>query len=73
MRIYLKLKKADMQIASVIAIFYIFIKLHGIGCQIRFFTGISCAGCGMTREWTALIQGNIVAAFHYHPFLLRLF
>ena len=39
----------------------------GITCPIRFFTGISCAGCGMSRAWLALLRGDISAAWGYHP------
>ncbi len=51
----------------VIIVFYIILGLVGIGCPIRFFTGISCAGCGMTRAWIALFQADLSAAFYYHP------
>ena len=44
--------------------------LAGIGCPIRFFTGISCLGCGMTRAWLSLLQANVVSAFYYHPFFI---
>ena len=39
----------------------------GVTCPIRFFTGISCAGCGMSRAWLALLRGDISAAWGYHP------
>ncbi|OOM76142.1 hypothetical protein CLPUN_28660 [Clostridium puniceum] len=46
---------------------YIFYNIVGIGCPIKFFTGISCAGCGMTRAWIHLGHLDIRGAFHYHP------
>ncbi|MEY8337350.1 DUF2752 domain-containing protein [Lachnospiraceae bacterium 62-35] len=38
-----------------------------IGCPIRYITGFSCPGCGMTRAFWSLFHGNIQAAFSYHP------
>ena len=39
----------------------------GITCPIRFITGISCAGSGMSRARLALLRGDISAAWGYHP------
>ena len=39
----------------------------GITCPIKFITGISCAGCGMSRAWMAFLQLDIAKAFAYHP------
>lgn len=50
-----------------ILVFYILLALLGIGCPIRFITGISCAGCGMTRAYAVFLQGRVLQAFHYHP------
>ena len=46
--------------------------LHGYGvnsitCPIKFITGISCAGCGMSRAWLAFLQLDMAKAFAYHP------
>lgn len=38
-----------------------------IGCPIKFITGISCPGCGLTRAWVSLFQLRIADAFYYHP------
>jgi hypothetical protein len=37
-------------------------------CPIRAFTGIPCPGCGMTRSFLSLVQGNLGEAFSYHLF-----
>ena len=50
-----------------ILVFYVLLAFLGIGCPIRFITGISCAGCGMTRAYVALLHGKVLQAFHYHP------
>ncbi len=39
----------------------------GIGCPIRYATGVPCPGCGMTRAWLAVLHGDLAAAFAYHP------
>lgn len=40
------------------------------GCPIKLFTGISCAGCGMSRAYFSLLHLNFREAFHYHPLFL---
>lgn len=47
----------------VIAVLYI----TKIGCPIKFFTGISCPGCGITRAWVSFFKLHITEAFYYHP------
>lgn len=39
----------------------------GIGCPIKFATGISCPGCGMTRAWLAALHLRFDLAMAYHP------
>ena len=55
-------------VISIVAIvtLYGFFTLVGIGCPIKFVTGISCAGCGMTRAWISLLRGDVKEAFNYH-------
>ena len=42
------------------------------GCPIRFFTGISCPGCGMSRALTALLRLDFPLAFEMHPLVFLL-
>ena len=49
-------------VAAVLILYF-----TGIGCPIKFATGISCPGCGMTRAWLAALQGNFGLAFAMHP------
>lgn len=56
--------------AAVIAALYTALSLAGIGCPIKFITGISCLGCGMTRAWLAVLRLDLAAAFHYHPLFM---
>ncbi len=39
----------------------------GITCPIKYLTGISCPGCGMTRAWIAFLHLDISKALQYHP------
>ncbi|ADL41515.1 hypothetical protein COB47_0151 [Caldicellulosiruptor obsidiansis OB47] len=36
-------------------------------CLFRSIWGIPCPGCGMTRALLAVLKGNLLAAFYYHP------
>lgn len=54
--------------AAVIAVLYgIMFHCFGITCPVKFITGISCAGCGMTRAWIAFLHLDLEKAFYYHP------
>lgn len=53
-------------IAAVLLVYGIFTVL-GIGCPIKFITGISCMGCGMTRAWLSVLRLDFKSAFYYHP------
>ena len=53
--------------AAGVVLFYAVLARAGIGCPIRFLSGISCAGCGMSRAWLSLLRGDFVAAAFYHP------
>ena len=52
----------------LVAAVYSGMQLLGITCPIKFVTGISCPGCGMTRAWLSLLlRHDLAAAFRYHP------
>jgi hypothetical protein len=55
--------RLSLFLAAVCIILYV---LH-IGCPIRFATGISCPGCGMTRAVLSALRLDFNAAFYYHP------
>ena len=57
------------KISAFITITAVYAVLHtlNIGCPIKFITGISCAGCGMTRAWFSVLELNFLQAFHFHP------
>lgn len=60
-------RRRDIEAVAVIGLFYLGLEALGVTCPILFLTGISCAGCGMSRAWMALLRLNVSAAFHYHP------
>ena len=51
----------------LLGVYVAFITLTGIGCPIRFSTGISCPGCGMSRAVLLMLSGHFRAAFRMHP------
>lgn len=57
----------DLRALAVIVLFYLVIEAFGVTCPILFLTGVSCAGCGMSRAWMALLRGDWAGAFAFHP------
>lgn len=55
------------EVFIIIILYCILISIIGIGCPIRFMTGISCAGCGMSRAWISVLKLDFHSAFYYHP------
>ncbi|MCD8197453.1 MAG: DUF2752 domain-containing protein [Lachnospiraceae bacterium] len=60
-------KTADLVAAAAIIAVYAMMEGMGVTCPILFITGVSCAGCGMSRAWLSLLRLDISAAFSYHP------
>ncbi|MDO5381896.1 MAG: DUF2752 domain-containing protein [Eubacteriales bacterium] len=54
--------------AVIVGLLYI----SGVGCPVKFITGVSCPGCGMTRAVYSLMRLDFAAAFHYHPLVIML-
>lgn len=52
---------------TAVVILYTAMESIGITCPIKLITGISCAGCGMSRAWIAFLQLDMAKAFEYHP------
>lgn len=50
-----------------VIVLYSILHVFGIGCPIKFITGISCGGCGMGRAWFSVMKLDFSGAFHYHP------
>lgn len=47
----------------LLGVYVAFITLTGIGCPIRFFIGISCPGCGMSRAVLLMLSGHFRRRF----------
>lgn len=62
-------KKIGLYILGIVGFVAICLVLYvtKIGCPIKFLTGISCPGCGLTRAGLAAIQFHFTEAFSYHP------
>ena len=64
-------KRRDAVLAASLAIIiYAGLYVFGIGCPIKFATGLSCPGCGMTRAWISVLHFQFHRAFDYHPLFL---
>lgn len=59
--------KAEFDIFGAIVLCVAIMAIGKIPCPLLFFTGVSCAGCGMTRAWICLLRMDIRGAFHFHP------
>ena len=51
---------------AVVVLLYLILEGFGITCPIKFLTGISCAGCGMSRAWRAVFYLDFARAFYFH-------
>ena len=61
----IKFYKEYKLLALIILAISPFYLVHG--CPIRFFTGICCPGCGMSRATMALLRFDFATAFEMHP------
>lgn len=61
------MNRKDVSALAGIVLLYVLLESLGITCPIRFLTGISCAGCGMSRAWLSLLRLNLAGALYYHP------
>lgn len=60
----LNLKRTLLVLVLMAAAFPVGLKY---GCLIKNVFGIECPSCGVSRAWLALLKGDIVGAFGYHP------
>ena len=63
------MKKVREYVKVILAIAFVYVLFYvtDIGCPIKFITGISCMGCGMTRAYVSLFRGDFHSAFAFHP------
>ena len=55
---------------TAVVVLYVILESFGVTCPIKYITGLSCAGCGMSRAWIALLHFIIHEAFMYHLLFL---
>ncbi len=66
----MKNKKDAIIAILLIAGIYFGLYIFNAGCPIKFVTGCSCPGCGMTRAWISAAHFDFDSAFYYHPLFL---
>lgn len=59
--------KEVLRLILIIGLFYLLLQTLGITCPVKYVTGISCPGCGMTRAMLSALSLNFDKAFYYHP------
>ena len=64
------MRREDVRALAAIALCYLVIELLGVTCPIRFLTGVSCPGCGMSRAWLAALRLDWSGALAFHPLFL---
>ena len=64
---FLKENKDLLVFGAGIGLYAVIMFLLHAPCPIRFFTGLSCPGCGMTRALFSAVTLDFSAAFKYHP------
>lgn len=59
--------KEYIKVIGCIVFVYVIFWVTGIGCPIKFLTGVSCPGCGMTRAYISLLHFDFHRAYSFHP------
>lgn len=59
--------KNYLPLIAVLGLYVLVLHFLRITCPIRWVTGISCPGCGMTRAVFSALRLDFAAAFYYHP------
>lgn len=67
--LFVKKYKEIITILTGLAVYGLSAYLFHLPCPIKFFTGVSCPGCGMTRSLFAVCRLDFAAAIYYHPLI----
>lgn len=59
--------KQDISMMFAIIAFSFALGILDIGCPIKYLTGVSCPGCGITRAFFCFFRGDLREAFAYNP------
>ena len=76
LEVYSRLKSVGLKYGTILSLALSYIMLcrfvgHGLlPCPFRLLTGLECPGCGSTRMFMALVDGDINGAFAANPALL---
>lgn len=62
-----KEKNELLYLTLCLTVYLALTSLLNITCLIKYITGVSCPGCGMTRALKSLIVFDFSKAFYYHP------
>lgn len=62
MKIKVPFFKIVLYLICILFLLFVFYK-----CPFKYFLGIPCLGCGMTRALLACLKLDFVTAFYYHP------
>lgn len=67
----MKRDKNSLLVFIILVIFiYGILQVFGITCPIKFITGVSCPGCGMTRAYLSLLKLDFKLSYYYHPLFI---
>ena len=64
---FIKKHKGILTLGFSLLLYVLFLYFTGIGCPIKFISGICCPGCGMTRAVISALKLDFKQAFYYHP------
>lgn len=64
---FIKKHKGILSLGFCLLLYVLFLYFTGIGCPIKFISGLCCPGCGMTRAVISAIKLDFKQAFYYHP------
>lgn len=61
----IKNKEGIFRVSLLLLVLIVFV-LFDVECLFIKFFNTPCLGCGMTRAWKALLQGELKQAYEYH-------
>lgn len=61
------MKKYNWWLLMLVAGILLFWVVMDWPCLVRYFTGVPCPSCGLSRAWLAVLRLDLSAAFSYHP------